>query len=108
MTGRMNETLLLEKYDLQLKQLCKKYGSSIEPEDCLAEAQCLFLQAYRSWPIDSGHFLDDFESAFQKYLKANKASLTMNTGKKMLSLDAPLRTQTGDGTFTLLDCLTTI
>ena len=84
-----------------IRSLCNRNWTNIELEDRIAEASFFFLCAYRSLPINSGHFLAQYKEALAPYMKKLNASSPYRY--RHSSLDA--RTPTRTGSWSLYDQL---
>ncbi len=83
------EELLLLNAEKYLRRLCRYRWTNLEMEDRLAEVQIAFLCAYRTFPINTGRFLPDFERALVPYMK----EINRRNGRLYCadySLDAPM------------------
>ncbi len=86
------EEQLLIASDRYLRKLCYGHWCALEPEDRLEEVKIAFLCAYRSFPTNTGHFLDDFETALTPYMKELNRRTRLQRFAR-LSLETPLRTK---------------
>lgn len=86
-----------------IRKLCRDRWKNLEMDDCLSEAYLFFVSALRSLPNDSGHFLKDFLLVFVPHMNEVNRKTPSSIFGASASLDAPMSTQKGDSTWTLLD-----
>ena len=89
----ITEEQVIEKVTPYLKEMCSHRWLNLELEDRIAEMQYAFLAALRYYPINSGHFMEDFKASAEPYmdeLNRRTPSLYYN-----ISLDADMAAKNG-------------
>ncbi len=87
MTGACDENALLLQAQPYLRRLCRKRWIRLEPEDRVAEASLVFILCLRAWPLDTGHFLRDFERVLTSHMDQKTRVLPPRFYGAALSLD---------------------
>lgn len=81
------EEQLLELATPHIKEMCHQRWCNLEPEDRLAEAFFLFIMALRNFPLNSGHFIEDYDKALEEHMsKLNRKTPSLRYSH--ISLDS--------------------
>lgn len=88
-----------------IKQICQGRWPNLEPEDREAEAAIFFVCALRSFPLNGGHFWEDYCAALTPYMNRVNQTAPSRYYSKEYSLDRPIRTNNSEREITLSDIL---
>ena len=88
-----------------IKKLCYGKWFNLELEDRIIEAAYFFICALRNLPIDSGHFMSDYEDALVPYMNEQNRKEPSRYHRCDRSLDDPGNTNNTDKKWTLYDIL---
>ena len=70
-----------------IKKLCYGKWKNLEPEDRVSEALLFFVCAYRSLPINTGHFMSDYVTALTPYMNERNSETPSRYYGRAPSLD---------------------
>lgn len=98
-----NDVILF--YMPRIKQFCHGRWPNLEPEDRESEAVFYFICALRSFPLNCGHFWEDYCNALVSYMDHLNRITPSRYFRKEYSLDCTIKTNNCEGEITLFDIL---
>lgn len=100
-----NEKEVLMLFFPHIEEYCKCRWMNIEPEDRISEACVQFCNAFRQFPLGSGHFWHDYIKFLTPYMDDLNRRTPSLRFERNLSLDRPYCGFNSQNTVTLLDYL---
>jgi len=93
------EEMLFQQVQPYLRKLCLKRWLNLELEDRIAEANLVFCHCLRTWPLDTGHFLRDFERVFTSYMTCKDRDAPSRYHRREFSLDETHESRNGSASW---------